>query len=161
MPALRHAGRDDPGLPAQRRDLRRTGCRIGISTTTAWRYVNETVDLLAARAVKLGAALARAVKAGLPYLVLDGTLISIDRVVAARPYYSGKHRRHGMNPQVIAAPDGTLLWVSGPLRSSVHDLTATRIWGLIRALAATGLLVPADKAYQGAGTHILTPRKIP
>ncbi|MFD0533336.1 transposase family protein [Actinomadura luteofluorescens] len=126
------------------------GAGFGVSTATAWRYVNETVDLLAARAPKLGAALARAVKAGLPYLVLDGTLVSIDRVAADRPYYSGKHRRHGMNLQVIAAPDGTLLWVSGPLRGSVHDLTAARIWGVVRALAATGLLVLADKAYQGA-----------
>ncbi|MEU4828438.1 transposase family protein [Actinomadura sp. NPDC023710] len=64
-----------------------------------------------------------------------------------------------MNLQVIAAPDGTLLWVPGPLRGSVHDLTAARIWGVVRALAATGLLVLADNAYQGAGAHILTPYK--
>lgn len=112
------------------------GAGFGVSTTTAWRYVNETVDLLAARAPKLGAALARAVKDGAPYLVLDGTLISIDRVAADRPHYSGKHRRHGMNLQVIATPDGTLLWVSGPLRGSVHDLAAARIWNVVRALAA-------------------------
>ncbi|SPT60684.1 Transposase and inactivated derivatives [Actinomadura madurae] len=114
---------------------------------------------MAARAPKLGPALAGAVNTGLPYLVLDGTLISIDRVAADRPYYSGKHRRHGMNLQVIAAPDGALVWVSGPLRGSVHDLAAARIRGVIRALAATGLLVLADKAYQGAGAHILTPYK--
>ncbi|SNR57846.1 DDE superfamily endonuclease [Actinomadura mexicana] len=47
----------------------------------------------------------------------------------------------------------------GTLRGSVHDLTAARIWGVPRALAATGLLVLADKAYQGAGAHILTPYK--
>ncbi|TDC77487.1 IS5/IS1182 family transposase [Actinomadura sp. 7K507] len=135
------------------------GAGFAVSTTTAWRYVNETVDALAARSPKLGTALAKAVKDGLPYLVLDGTLISIDRVAADRPYYSGKHRRHDMNLQVLAAPDGSLLWVSGPLRGSVHDLAAARIWGLIRALAATGLLVLADKAYQGAGAHILTPCK--
>jgi hypothetical protein len=135
------------------------GAGFAVSTSTAWRYVNETVDALAARSPKLGAALAKAVRDQLPYLVLDGTLISIDRVAADRPYYSGKHRRHGMNLQVIAAPDGTLLWVSGPLRGSVHDLAAARIWGIIRALAATGLLVLADKAYQGAGAHILTPYK--
>ncbi|WP_435869130.1 transposase family protein [Actinomadura coerulea] len=52
-----------------------------------------------------------------------------------------------------------LLWVSGPLRGSVHDLKAARIWGIIRALATTGILVPADKAYQGAGDHVLTPYK--
>ncbi|WP_371944886.1 transposase family protein [Actinomadura chokoriensis] len=62
-----------------------------------------------------------------------------------------------MNLQVIAAPDVALLWVSGSLRGSVHDLTAARIWGAIRALATTGMLVLADKAYQGAGAHILTP----
>ncbi|MFF5257939.1 transposase family protein, partial [Actinomadura viridis] len=89
----------------------------------------------------------------------DGTLVAIDRIAADRPFYSGKHRRHGMNLQVIAAPDGRLLWVSGPLRGSVHDLRAARIWGIIRALAATGILVLADKAYQGAGEHVLTPYK--
>lgn len=47
--------------------------------------------------------------------------------------------------------------MSGPLRGSVHDLTAARIWGVIRAPAATGLLVLADKAYQGVGAH--TPYK--
>ena len=57
-----------------------------------------------------------------------------------------------------AAPDG-MLWVSGPLRGSVRDLTAARIWGVIRAPAASGLLVLAVNAYQGAGAHILTPRK--
>ena len=40
-------------------------------------------------------------------MVLDGTLIPIDRVAADRPFYSGKHKRHGMNLQVIAAPAGT------------------------------------------------------
>ncbi|MBD2899699.1 hypothetical protein amrb99_86850 [Actinomadura sp. RB99] len=135
------------------------GAGFTVSTSTAWRYVNETADALAARSPKLGAALAEAVRDGLPYLVLDGTLIAIDRVTADRPYYSGKHRCHGMNLQVIAAPDGALLWVSGPLRGSVHDLAAARIRGAVRALAATGLVVLADKAYQGAGAYVLTPYK--
>ena len=53
-------------------------------------------------------------------MVIDGALIPIDRVAADRPFYSGKHRRHGMNLQVISAPDGELLWVSGPLPGAVH-----------------------------------------
>lgn len=57
-------------------------------------------------------------------MVIDGTLIPIDRVAADRPFYSGKHRRHGMNLQVISAPDGEIRWVSGPLPGAVHDLTA-------------------------------------
>ena len=32
---------------------------------------------------------------------------------ANRPFYSGKHRRHAMNLQVIASPDGDIAWVSG------------------------------------------------
>ena len=41
-----------------------------------------------------------------------------------------------MNLQVISAPDGEILWVSGPLPGAVHDLTAARIWGVLRELAA-------------------------
>ena len=85
----------------------------GISTATAWRYVTETVALLAARSPKLRQALRDARKAGHAYLVLDGTLIPIDRVAADRPFYSGKHRKHGMNLQVIASPDGDIVWCPG------------------------------------------------
>jgi DDE superfamily endonuclease/Phage integrase family len=69
-------------------------------------------------------------KAGHAYLVIDGTLIPIDRVAPDRPFYSGKHRKHRMNLQVIASPDGDILWVSGPLHGAVHDPTAARIWGI-------------------------------
>jgi len=130
---------------------------FGVGTATAWRYVTETVALLAARSPKLGCALANAKDAGHGYVVIDGTLIPIDRVAADRPFYSGKHRRHGMNLQVIAAPDGDIVWVSGPLPGAVHDLTAARIWGIVRELAAAGLVVLADKGYTGAGDHIRTP----
>ena len=80
---------------------------FGISTATAWRYVTETVALLAVRSPKLRQALRDAKDAGHAYLVIGGTLIPIDRVAADRPFYSGKHRRHGMNLQVIASPTAT------------------------------------------------------
>jgi hypothetical protein len=128
-----------------------------VSTATAWRYADETVRLLAARAPGLRGVLRAAGKAGHAYVVIDGTLIPVDRLAADRPFYSGKHKKHGMNLQVIAAPDGEILWVSGPLPGAVHDLTAARIWGLVRELAAAGLIVLADKGYIGAGQHVLTP----
>jgi hypothetical protein len=87
---------------------------FGVGTTTAWRYVNEAVGLLAARAPGLRKTARDAKKAGYAYVVVDGTLIAIDRVAAGRPFYSGKHKRHGMNLQVIGSPDGEILWVSGP-----------------------------------------------
>ena len=49
------------------------GFEVGIST--AWRYVNETVALLAGRAPKLHTAIRDAKKAGHAYVVVDGTLI--------------------------------------------------------------------------------------
>src|SRR6266481_4227651 len=55
---------------------------FGIGTATAWRYVSETVALLAARSPKLNRALASAKTAGHAYVVIDGTLIPIDRVAA-------------------------------------------------------------------------------
>jgi hypothetical protein len=130
---------------------------FGIGTATAWRYVSETVALLAARAPKLGRALQDANEAGHAYVVIDGTLIPIDRVAADRPFYSGKQGRHGMNLQVISSPTGDIVWVSGPLPGAMHDLTAARIWGILRKLAAVGLVVLGDKGYIGAGPHVRTP----
>ena len=121
-----------------------------VGTATAWRYVNETVELLAARAPKLGKATRDAREAGHAYVVLDGTLIHIDRVAADRPFYSGKHRRHGMNLQVIAGPDGDILWVSGALPGSVHDNKAKWIWGVLAELESAGLVTLADMGYQGS-----------
>jgi DDE superfamily endonuclease len=56
-----------------------------VGTATAWRYVNETVGLLAARAPGLRQAIRNAIKAGYAYVVLDGTLIPIDRVPRTGP----------------------------------------------------------------------------
>ena len=122
---------------------------FGVGTATAWRYVNETVGLLAARAPKLRKAVRDAKKKGHACVVVDGTLIPIDRVAADRPSYSGKHKRHGMNLQVIASPAGDILWVSGALPGSVHDKKAEWIWGVLAELEAAGLVTLADKGYQG------------
>ena len=132
------------------------GFAVGIAT--AWRYVNETVALLAGRAPKLRTAVRDAKKAGHAYVVVDGTLIPIDRVAADRPFYSGKHRKHGMNLQVIASPDGDVLWVSGALPGSVHDKKAEWIWGVLAELEAAGLVTLADKGYQGS-TYAKIPYK--
>jgi hypothetical protein len=123
---------------------------FGVGATTAWRYVEETVALFAARAPRLRQAVRDAKKAGHAYVILDGTLIPIDRVAADRPFYSGKHKKHGMNLQVIASPGGDILWVSGALPGAVHDKRAEWIWGVLAELEAAGLVTLADKGYQGA-----------
>ena len=69
----RVAGAPGARLPAEGRHVRRAGGRVRVGTATAWRYVNETVDLLAARAPKLREAVRDAQKAGHAYVVVDGT----------------------------------------------------------------------------------------
>lgn len=71
-----------------------------VGTSTVYRYISEAVDLLATLAPTLNEAVrAASTKA---YVLLDGTLLPIDRIAADRPFYSGKHKQHGMNVQVIA-----------------------------------------------------------
>jgi len=138
------------------------GAGFGVSTTTCWRYVGETVELLARRAPKLQAALRAAKRRGTAYVVIDGTLIPIDRIAADRPFYSGKHRMQGVNLQVVASPDGTILWVSGDLPGSTHDTAAARIFNILAALREAGLIALGDKGYHGydkTGTHVITPYK--
>jgi hypothetical protein len=57
---------------------------------TAWRYVEETVALLAARAPRLRKAVRDAAKAGRAYVGLDGTLI---RRTGSSPWRSGSRPR--------------------------------------------------------------------
>ena len=101
------------------------------------------MELLAARAPKLRKAVRDAVRAGCACVILDGTLIPIDRVAADKPFYSGKHKKHGMNLQVIACPDGDVLWVSGALPGSVHDKKAEWIWGALDELEKASLVTLA------------------
>lgn len=138
------------------------GAGFGVSASTCWRYVHETVELLATASPKLRQALREAKRRGWAYVVLDGTLIPIDRIAADRPFYSGKHKMHGVNLQVIASPDGTILWVSGELPGSIHDTAAARIWNILGALRQAGLIALGDKGYHGydpTSRHVITPYK--
>ena len=83
--------------------------------------MNETTALLAARAPTLEQGLRRARRKGWAYVIVDGTLIACDRMAADRPFCSGEHKRHGMNIQVVSAPDGEPLWTSWSLPGAVHD----------------------------------------
>jgi hypothetical protein len=128
----------------------RLAAGFGIGVATAWRYIHEAVDLLAAAAPTLDQAMRRI--RGLAFVILDGTLIAIDRLRGAkdRPHYSGKHKRHGVNIQVIADAHGRLAWLSPALPGSVHDLKAARTHGIITALTCAAVATLADKGYRGA-----------
>ncbi|CAL9614524.1 IS5 family transposase ISStsp4 [Streptomyces sp. enrichment culture] len=128
---------------------------FGVGIATVYRYVAEAVQVLAAIAPNLAAAARTAARKA--FVILDGTLLPIDRIAADRPYYSGKHKRHGMNVQVIADPFGRLLWASPALPGAVHDIKAARTHGVIEALAEAGARCWADKGYQGADGTVRVP----
>ncbi|WP_053666576.1 IS5/IS1182 family transposase [Streptomyces sp. MMG1121] len=128
---------------------------FGIGIAAAYRYIREAVEALAALAPSLDEAMTT-IRAK-AFVILDGTLLPIDRIAADAPYYSGKHKRHGMNVQVLTDPFGRLLWASPALPGSTHDLTAARQHGITEALAHAGLKCWAAKAYQGAGGSVRVP----
>ncbi|MFI0827242.1 IS5 family transposase [Streptomyces roseolus] len=128
---------------------------FGIGTTTAYRYVTEAVDLLADLAPTLADVVRTASTKA--FVILDGTLLPIDRIAADRPFYSGKHKKHGMNVQVLTDPFGRLLWASPALPGAVHDVRAAREHGIVDAVAEAGVTCWADKAYRGAGGTVRTP----
>ncbi|WP_432537471.1 transposase family protein [Kineococcus arenarius] len=138
-----------------------------ISLSSAYRYLHEALDVLAAQAPDLSEVVAEAVRRGTEHLLLDGTLIATDRVrdrTGRRDrWYSGKHRHHGGLVQVVTDADGRPLWVSPVEPGCTHDLTAARMHALPLLYVAAGHGVPtlADKAYTGAGAGIHVPVRRP
>lgn len=78
-------------------------------------------------------------------------------MAADRPFYSDKHKKHGMNVQVLADPLGRLIWASPALPGAVHNIRAARTHGIIDALAGEDVPRWADKGYQGAGGTVRVP----
>ena len=134
---------------------------FGVGTTTAYRYLREALSVLAALAPTLAEAIQTAARKA--YVTVDGTLLRIDRVAMAskrdRTYYSGKHKAHGVNVQVIADPAGRLIWASPTLPGSRHDMGAATEHGILTALQHAGLHAVADTGYQGAPPQVRIPQR--
>ena len=148
--------------------------RIGRST--AYRYLHEGIEVLAAAAPGLRGALLAARAAGHSHVTVDGTLIRTDRCRVAGPtaradrperrvdlWWSGKHAAHGGNIQVIAAPDGWPIWTSGVRPGREHDTTALRSHAealpLLAEWADEDHAALADLGYEGERTALTTPIK--
>jgi len=154
-----------------RPDIPRLGRGFGLSQATAYRYIAEAIEVLAARAPSLRQALEKAIELGLPYLILDGTIVAADRCAEKKiskkgkeidSWYSGKAHRCGGNIQALAAPRGVPLWVSDVVPGSVHDLTAARELVLPQARPyLKDLPFLADSGYEGAGAGVHVPVKKP
>jgi hypothetical protein len=103
---------------------------FGISEATCWRDVREGIGVLADRGRRISLAdVARlAVKMGWEYVIVDGVHVpavtSGRKTGGQRAFYSGKHKRHGLNVQTVCSPAGELLWAAAPLPGATVDLTA-------------------------------------
>ena len=144
-------------------------CDNGIGKSTAYRALHEGIDALAAAAPGLPEAIASAKAAGHTHLNLDGTVIRIDRCAAPGPngadlWWSGKHKHHGGNLQVLSDTDGWPLWISAVQPGREHDTTCAKAAaGLMPALeqaAAEQMPTLTDLGYEGlAGPALRMPIK--
>ena len=142
-----------------------------IALSTVYAYLHEGIDVLAARAPDLEQALSLAQKAGLTHLNLDGTVVCTDRVSTPGPngadlWWSGKHRHHGGNIQVLSAPDGWPLWTSGVRPGREHDTTCAKaeadlLPALEEAAAEDDLLTLTDLGCENLNPALRHPVKKP
>ncbi len=140
-----------------------------IGRSTAYRYLHEGIDVLAARKPSLHAALLAAKTAGHSHISIDGTLIHTDRIATPGPttgvdlWWSGKHKHHGGNIQVISAPDGWPLWTSEVRPGREHDTTCARthpeILPALTAWTSDDLTALGDLGYEGEDPLIRIPIK--
>lgn len=115
---------------------------IGVST--CYRYLHEGIAVLACCAADIHQALMTAVAFGATHVNLDGTLIVTDRLARKGPngadlWWSGKHKCHGGNIQVLCPPCGFPIWVSEVRPGREHDTTCAK---------AAGELLPALEALE-------------
>jgi hypothetical protein len=150
----------------ERTDVRILARDARVSIATAYRYLHEGIDVIATHAPDLHDVLAHGLDQGWAFVCLDGTLIPCTRSSARSEnghdvWYSGKHKRHGGNIQVLTRPDGYPEWVSEVEPGSTHDITAARNHALpaLYPAAAQGLPTLTDKGYVGAGIGIVVPTK--
>jgi hypothetical protein len=155
---------DDTRMSALARDN-------GISASTGYDYLHEGIAVLAARKPSLRGALLAAKAAGHTHVIVDGTLIETDRAGTPGPtsgvdlWWSGKHKRHGGNIQVVSAPDGWPLWTSHVRPGREHDISAARadpdLLPLLTAWIGDGHTALADLGYEGEPDVFTVPVKTP
>lgn len=128
--------------------LAQVAAAFDISVGTAHAFTTAVIDLLADRSPGLLKVLR---ETDHEYVLLDGTLAERDRVGDGQADYSHKHRRHGVNVQVVTDPVGQVLWISPALPGRCHDLTAARNHRIIRICERQGVPILADRAIPAPG----------
>ena len=105
-----------------------------------------------------------AAKMGWDYLIVDGVhvpAVTFGRKTGGqRAFYSGKHKRHGLNVQTVCSPAEELLWAAAPQPGATVDVTAARKAG-IAAMLTSLIGVLADLGYLGWDEAVITGRRKP
>jgi hypothetical protein len=85
-----------------------------VSASTIRRWVQEVIELLAARSPRLDRALKKIARLGGVVVLLDGTLIRTRRRTGKdnRKNYSGKCKAHGLLFLALTDEKGNLIWIS-------------------------------------------------
>jgi len=139
---------------------------FGISESTCWRDIREGIGVLAdrGRRISLRDVARLAAKMGWEYVIVDGVHVPVvtsgRKTGGQRAFYSGKHKRHGLNVQTVCSPDGELLWAAAPLPGATVDVTAARKAG-IAAMLLSVIGVFADLGYLGWDEAVITGRRKP
>ena len=152
-------------------DIPRLGAGFGLPQSTAYRYLDEVIEVLAARAPGLAEALERALAEGAPYVIMDGKVVDTDRCrqkTLSRKgkvidlWYAGKTHDFGGNVQALFYPSGIPMWISDVLPGNVHDLAAARqnVLAVLRPFL-DAMPALADPGYEGAGHGVHVPVKKP
>ncbi|RZB19515.1 IS5/IS1182 family transposase [Streptomyces sp. F001] len=138
-----------------------------VSASTVRRWLQEVVELLAARAPRLDRALKKIARIGGVVVLLDGTLVRTRRRTGTddRKNYSGKHKAHGLLFLALTDDKGNLIWISAAKPGRSSETTTARHNKITGHLRKAGLAALADLGFVGLDDHpdddpvIITGRK--
>ncbi len=122
-----------------------------VSASTIRRWVQEVIELLAARSPRLDRALKKIARLGGVVVLLDGTLIRTRRRTGRdnRKNYSGKNKAHGLLFLALTDEKGNLIWISAARPGGSSEITASRHNKITRHLREAGLGALADLGFVG------------
>jgi hypothetical protein len=93
---------------------------FGLGASTAWGYFQEIATMLGELLAVDVDDLAESATGKV--CLVDGTLVTVFNWRHRKDLFSGKHRRYGMNVQVVADLHGRVLGVSRGFPGSWHDM---------------------------------------
>jgi hypothetical protein len=122
-----------------------------VSASTVRRWVQEVIEMLAARAPRLDRALKKIARSGGAVVLLDGTLVRTRRRTGKdnRKNFSGKHKTHGLLFLALTDERGNLIWISAANPGRSSEITTVRHNKIAHHLRQAGLGALADLGFVG------------